>query len=43
MSPENYAKVIAQEREEDARRKDQLLKIKDRALQIDVSKDLHLK
>lgn len=43
LSPENYAKVIAQEREEDARRKDQLLKIKDRALQIDVSKDLHLR
>jgi 6-phosphofructokinase len=33
LSPDNYAKVIAQEREEDAKRKEQLLKIKYKALQ----------
>ena len=33
LSPENYAKVIQQEREEDLKRKEQLLKIKYKALQ----------
>lgn len=33
LSPENYAKVIAQEKEEDLKRKEQLIKIKYKALQ----------
>jgi hypothetical protein len=33
LSPENYVKVIAQEREEDLKRKEQLLKIKYKAQQ----------
>ncbi len=32
LSPENYAKVIAQEKEEDLKRKEQLIKIKYKAL-----------